>query len=275
LLFRPPTVETTNLWFLTVGGSGLLFVFLALTTATEAAVTQRHVIWNGNAPIFGRLFGDDSGTLPLGSVDSVDVEEGGSAITLHCGGESHRLGEIAGGQVEEMALAIGRPARIWRACKSPAAKRARRWRMPLVVIEWGFSGAACGGTTVWVVRSIREADYSLPEVALIFLAAFAAIIIAATIISTWLHKAASALPYLLAGRFLTGDERRDFVCTLTDLRWNGVNPDGPGTQRVPQRSRIRDWAMRKAYGEIPDYPAWEPEVIEQGSDPNKPETREE
>ncbi len=74
------------------------------------------------------------------------------------------------------------------------------------------------------------------------------------------------LPHLLVGRTLSGEARRDFVGWMTDLRWQGVRPDGPDDARLP-RSRLEGWAMRVAYGEIPDIGEREPDILIPGAFP--------
>lgn len=74
------------------------------------------------------------------------------------------------------------------------------------------------------------------------------------------------LPHFLVGSLLSGEVRRDFLGLMTDPRWQGVKPDGPDDGRSP-RSRLGDWAMRKAYGEIPDLGEREPEILIRGAFP--------
>jgi hypothetical protein len=85
----------------------------------------------------------------------------------------------------------------------------------------------------------------------------------------WLGWLASrVLPHLLGGRRLSGKDRRDFVGWMTDLRWQGVKPDGPDDERLP-RSRLEDWAMRVAYGEMPELGEREPEILIPGVFPGE------
>ena len=53
------------------------------------------------------------------------------------------------------------------------------------------------------------------------------------------------------------------MCTLADPLWEGKerDPAGPASRRF--RS-LETWALRKAYGEIPDCGANEPEVVAAG-----------
>jgi hypothetical protein len=217
----------------------------------EIAVTDRHVIWAG-----GGVFDRDKGKAPLADIRFVDLEEGGNSVNLYCDGAIYRIEEIMPGKLEELANAIGRPARIWRECKSPAAVRARRWRLYVGVGVAGLSFASLFGLVSLVFGGN------------IFWRFDGAVATAITVLPAhWFAGLAKCtLPHLLLGRKLTGEERRDFVGWMTDLRWQGVKPDGPGDERSP-RSRLGDWAMRKAYGEIPDIGEREPEVLKPGEFP--------
>jgi hypothetical protein len=96
--------------------------------------------------------------------------------------------------------------------------------------------------------------------------AFVAAFLLAFAIGWSVLSATRTLPHLLAGRGLAVEERRDFVGWMTDPRWQGVKPVGPDDERFPG-SRLERWAMRLAYGEIPDVGEREPEVLVPGTFP--------
>lgn len=75
--------------------------------AMEVAVTDQNVIWAE-----GGFLDREQGTVPLAAIHFVDLEEAGNTVNLHCDGAVHRLEEIVPGKLEELASAIGRPARI-------------------------------------------------------------------------------------------------------------------------------------------------------------------
>ncbi len=217
----------------------------------EVAVTDRHVIWAG-----GGVFDRDKGKAPLADIRFVDLEEGGNAVNLHCNGAIYRIEEIMPGKLEELASAIGRPARIWRECKSPVTVRARRWRLYLGVGVAVLSAVALFGLVFLVFgRYIFQIFEGAVGLAIAVLPAY------------WFGEMAKdTLPHFLVGRRLSGEERRDFVGWMTDPRWQGMKPDGPDDWRMP-RSRLGEWAMRKAYGEIPDLGEREPEILIRGDFP--------
>lgn len=219
-------------------------------SSLEVAVTDRHVLW-AESP-----FRRDQGVVPLSDIRFVDLEEGGNSVNLHCDGAVYRIEEIMPGKLEELASAIGRPARIWRECKSPVAVRARRWRLyvGVGVAVLSFAGLfglvklVFGGNLFWRFDGVVG-------LAITVLPAY------------WFGEMAKGtLPHLLIGRSLTGEDRRDFVGWMTDPRWQGMKPDGPDDWRMP-RSRLGEWAMRKAYGEIPDIGEREPEILIPGEFP--------
>lgn len=97
-------------------GEAILWEAFRKRSAMEIAVTDRQVIWAG-----GGVFDRDKGEAPLTDIRFVDLEEGGNSVNLYCDGAIYRIEEIKPGKLEELARAIGRPARIWRQCKAPAA----------------------------------------------------------------------------------------------------------------------------------------------------------
>ncbi|MDH5411645.1 MAG: hypothetical protein OEY16_09680 [Alphaproteobacteria bacterium] len=221
-------------------------------SAMEIAVTDRHVIWAE-----GGVFDRDKGKAPLADIRFVDLEEGGNSVNLYCDGAVYRIEEIKPGKLEELAGAIGRPARIWRECKTPAAILARRWRL--------YLGAAVAGLSAAGLFSLASLVFG-GKILMRFdgIAAVVVIVLPSYFI---VEVAKNTLPHLLLGRTLSGEERRDFIGWITDLRWRGVKPNGPDDDRSP-RSRLGDWAMRKAYGEIPDIGEREPEILVPGEFPD-------
>ncbi len=222
-------------------------------SAMEIAVTDRHVVWAE-----GGVFDRDKGKAPLADIRFVELEEGGNSVNLYCDGAVYRIEEIKPGKLEELAGAIGRPARVWRECKSLAAARARKWRLYVGMGIAGLSAAGLFGLASLVFGgdvltgfdgAVAAAIIGLPSYLLI-------------------EVAKNILPHLLVGRTLTGDERRDFVGWMTDLRWHGVKPDGPDDDRLP-RSSLGEWAMRVAYGEIPELGEREPEILIRGMFPEE------
>lgn len=224
-----------------------------ISPKSKAAVTEGHVIWDNISPVFGRLFGGDQGVVPLSDIRDIDVEECTNTINLHCDGIVHCM-DLTDGRAEDMARAIGRPARIWRNCDSAAAKRARHWD---AVAE------AIGVALPWLVTLLVVLRVGRIEGVSSVVVVLGLIVVG--LCSRFLSYVARAtLPHFLVGRSLTGEERRDFICVLTGLRrWKGLIPDEAEDQRL-SHNRLRDWAMRKAYDKIPECGAWEPEIIEPG-----------
>lgn len=215
---------------------------------TEVAVLADHVVWNDRW-----LLKRDLPRIRLDNIELIDVEPPGDTITLRCGDESHRLEEVVGGQVEQLARMTGRPVRIWRMCNSPSAIRARKLRKSTYMIALVLMVAPLS----FFFNEALDAEIakSLPDfvpLVVIFLGIMAASFTASIIEVT--------APHLLAGRVLTGDERRDFVCTMADPRWDGVQPDDPDNPLPP--GPFQRWAMRMAYGEVPVYERWEPEIVD-------------
>ena len=207
------------------------------------AVTEAHVVWVG--------VGDTR--VVLRDIDAIDAEEGGVTLNLHIDGETRRIEEI-GGDVAEAARATGRPARVWRECKSPGAVKARRWQSN---IGAAAAAIAAGGMIALGFAILGDGGVGRLMGGM-----------AAALFAHWFAMMAKVtLPHFLVGRRLSGEERRDFVGWMTDLRWQGVKPDGPDDERSP-RSRLGDWAMRKAYGEIPDIGEREPEILVPGEFPD-------
>ncbi len=212
------------------------------------AVTEARIVWVGGG----------KGKVALRNIDVIDAEEGGASLNLHVEGETHRIEEI--GDVEGAARAAARPARIWRECKSRGAVLARRWRMRVGGIAAAITASAIFGLGYLMFGADAVRGFSGAVTAGIggWLAYWVA------------GMAKRTLPHLLVGRTLSGEDRRDFVGWLTDLRWQGVKPDGPGDARLP-RSRLEGWAMRLAYGETPDIGEREPDILIPGAFPPDPD----
>jgi len=224
---------------------------LARGSSVEIAVTDRHVIWADG------ILDRDKGALLLADIRFVDLEEGGNSVNFYCDGTVHRIEELTPGKLEELAGAIGRPARIWRECKAPGTVKARRWRLYSGVVFAVLSSAVLFGL---VSLAFGDAVFKGANVVVGMMFV--------VLPAQWFGSMARAIfPHFLVGRRLSGEERRDFVGWMTDLRWQGVKPDGPDDERSP-RSRLGDWAMRKAYGEIPDIGEREPEILIRGEFPD-------
>lgn len=235
------------------GMPALVIALMALFPEAEVAVTDRHVVWLYPMDIFGKASGGRRGVVALDAVRSVDLEEGGNAMTLRGDGSAHRIEQVTGGQLETLAKVIGRPARIWRARQSTGAMRARKWR--------GYVGA---GVLVFLVLGYSFLMNEFEELGWIVGATLGITLVVFLVLLASL--AVPTLPHLLIGRQLTGEERRDFVGWMTDLRWQGVKPDGPDDKRLP-RTRLQEWAMRLAYGEIPNIGDRRPEILIPGPFP--------
>ena len=245
-----------------LGIPALIVAASALFPEAEVAVTEGSVVWLYPMDMLGRVSGGGKGVVALDTVGHVDLEEGGDTITLHGDDVCCRVEAIAGGRLEELARAIGRPARIWRECRSPAAVRARVWSGSVGAI--GASAAASGmflALTFFLDDSGGNWKFGA-------LAGFASTLVLALAVGWFVALSSRVLPHLFAGRRLTGDERRDFVGWMTDLRWRGVRADGPDDVRLP-RSRLQDWAMRLAYGEIPVIGERQPVVLIPGVFPEE------
>lgn len=221
-------------------------------SAMEIAVTDQHVIWAE-----GGVFDRAKGKTPLADIRFVDLEEGGNSVNLYCDGAIYRIEEIKPGKLEELAGAIGRPARIWRECTTPAAVLARRWRL--------YLGGAVAGLSAAALFSLASVVFG-EDMLMKFDGIVAAVVI---VLPSYfiMEIAKTTLPHLLLGRTLSDEQRQDFVGWMTDLRWQGVKPAGVGDERSP-RSCLGDWAMRKAYGEIPDIGEREPEILIPGKFPD-------
>lgn len=234
-----------------LGVCALLFV--GELSDTEIAVLPDHVVWK-EASSLGWLVKRDLPRVRLDSIDHIDAEEGGNSVTLHCGGQSHRIEEIVGGDIEAFARATGRPARIWRRCSSRSAGAARRWRSRTRFGAW--LSVALGLLLLMLLAGDQMEAYLDDVPKWVFVVGAG---IASLIVSAFADVCGGTLPHLLVGRSLTGQDRRDFVCTASDPRWDGVQPDDP--QHPPARGPFQRWAMRLAYGEVPDNERWEPEII--------------
>lgn len=215
---------------------------------TEVAVLAGHVVWNDRW-----LFKKELPRVRLDDIDLIDVEQAGDTVTLRCGSDSHRLEEVVGGQVEQFARTTGRPVRIWRKCNSPSAIRARQLRKSTYLIAM----VSMVAPMVFFLLKVLDMEIvkSLPE-----FVKFVVIIVATMAASFAAGIVEVTAPHLLAGRGLMGDERRDFFCTMADPRWDGVQPDDPGDPLPP--GPFQRWAMRMAYGEVPVYERWEPEIVD-------------
>lgn len=233
-------------------GLAILAVKLVRVSESEAAVTEGHVVWAPAALLFGRY----RGMVPLREIRAVDLEEGGDAANLHCDDGIYRIEMLSGSDLEVMARAIDRPTRIWRICNSPAARWAKRLRRYFTVTAalLVFAGI--------IYFAIAMFGYHLRS----FLSRAIVVAIGILLMRTAVPAARFALPHLVVGRWLSREARQDFVGWLTDLRWRGVWPIGPDDERLPL-SRLEYWAMRLAYGEIPDIGEREPEILKPGEFP--------
>lgn len=251
-------IAVANVWqkelpFLAYAGmAGLISIatlsMFYLMSDTEIAVLPDHVVWNDRW-----LFKKDLPRVRLDSIDLIDVEEAGDTVTLRCGDQSHRLEEVVGGQVEQFALATGRPVRIWRRCNSPSADKARKWNSrTYLTVSLVLIVAAVYFLPGTVDRLFPEAAPKWVQLAAQLIGIGIAVVLA--------HIASMTLPHLLAGRSMTGSARQEFVCTISDPRWDGVQPDNPQEPRL-RLGVFQRWAMRLAYGEAPEYPENEPETI--------------
>ena len=224
---------------------------------TEIAVLSDRVVWK-EAGSLGWLFKRDLPMVRLDGIDRIDVEERGNTVTLHCDGEVACIEEIVGGNFAAFVRATGRPGRIWRRCTSSSARMARRWRSG---IRYGVSIAIGIGLVLMLLPVLDQVDdlaEGPPEWALAVVGACVSVLLG-LLIKTIARLCAETMPHLLVGRSLRGQERRDFVCTVSDPRWDGIQPDDSGA--LPAHGPIQRWAMRLAYGELPEYGRWEPEVV--------------
>lgn len=233
-------------------GEAIRWAAFANDWAMEIVVTDRNVIWAG-----GGYFDREQGKAPLAAIRFVDLEEGDNSVNLHCNGAVHRIEEITPGKLEELASAIGRPARIWRECTSPAAKRSWRRARYLAATVAGLAAMTPFGFAYMLWGTgVGGRFFTMLGLAAV-----------SGLLSSYIGDIArQILPHLLVGCLLSGEVRRDFLGLMTDPRWQGVKPDGPDDGRSP-RSRLGDWAMRRAYGEIPDLGEREPEILIRGEFP--------
>lgn len=233
---------------------GIVMVFLygfnRIATA-KLAVTEAHIVWVDG---FG---GGGDGKAALRNISAVDLEEGANAANLHCDGKTYRIELTDGSDLEAIARAIGRPARIWRKCTSLAARRARRWQLNIGGLVAGLTVAAGGfvaASSVFYLGGVGMIAGNIAGVVVIILGQPFA----------WI--AGQTAPHLLVGRRLGEAERRDFVGWITDPRWHGVKPNRP-VEEPMRHFFLYKWAMRKAYGEIPDIGEREPEILIRGDFP--------
>lgn len=230
-------------------GLAILAVKLVRVSESEAAVTEGHVVWAPAALLFGR----HRGTVPLREIWAVDLEEGGDAANLHCNDGIYRIEMLPGSDLEAMARAIDRPTRIWRKCNSPAASWARRLRRYFTVAA---TLLALAGIIYFAIAMFGYHPRTALSKVIVGVIGF-------LFVRTVVPAAKYALPHLVVGWWLSREARKDFVGWLTDLRWRGVWPIGPDDERLPL-FRLEYWAMRAAYGEIPDIGEREPEVLVPG-----------
>lgn len=250
------TEHTTFVALLFAGmGSLLLATKVLFASHSEAIITEGHVIWARAA----LLFGAHRGTIRLRDIRAVELEEGEDASHLRCEGATHRIALAGDSDLDAMARAIGRPARIWRKCTAPGAGSAKFWQ---VFFAASVAGATAGGTAAAAFRIIGGDGWGPLAGALVGAGG-------ALLAQFFADSAKLTLPHLLVGRRLVGQERRDFVGWMTDLRWRGMKPGGPEDERLPH-SRLQDWAMRIAYGGIPDIGDREPEILIRGTFPPDP-----
>lgn len=241
--------------FGTLGIPAVVVTLMALFPEAEMAVTDGHVVWLYPMDIFGRVPGGGSGRVALGTVALVELEDGGEAVTLHGDGFSHRIKEVADGQLETLAAVVGRAARIWRGCKSKGAMQARRWQTYV-------------GTGVIIVAVLGFPFVKRPFEGVGWIPGAALAVCFVLLIVLLAGLAERTLPHLLVGWRLKGEERRDFACWMTDPRWRGFLPDGSDDARL-SRSRLEAWAMCIAYGQIPDIGEREPEILIPGKFPER------
>lgn len=254
-----PTLAIVSPGFLTIpelagfGALTILFTILMLyhTWDTEIAVLTDHVVWNDRG-ILAWLSKKGFPKVRLDSIDYIDAEEGDGAVTLHCGSKSHRIKEIIGGEVAGFARATGRPASVWRRCMSPQAIRARRWSRVTALLGFALAAVPLCVLFPWTLHAWLQDSASSNMLTF-------AIVVALIIAAYAGGVAGEMLPHLLVGRSLLDDARRDFICTMADPRWNGQQPKPPEDLAWPPGS-FQQRAMRMAYGEIPEYPAWKPEI---------------
>lgn len=239
------------------GGALWLVVYLLTISASKAAVTEAHIVWVNWAWSFDR----DRRVVRLRDIRAVDLEEGRRGVTLYCDGETPYFELSDSRDLLALGRATGRPARLWRKSTSPAARRARRWEMYSAAIVTAATAGVVVGLSYLVVR-LGGIDSSDRLVAILGGA------MGASMGNYLAALVGQALPHLLVGWRLTGVERRDFVGALVDPRWRGLNPNGAGADPDSiSNSRLVRWAMRMAYGEIPDFGGYGPEIIVPGDFP--------
>lgn len=219
---------------------------------TKVTVTTGHVTWRDTALFLRRISGSAPKTVSLDSIDRIDINEGVAldVAELRCGEIVHELVVGPGGKAEAIALATGRPYRIWRRRTTLADKWARWWErifgtnVKLVVI---IGGALAIG------KFVDALDTSLPM--------YFAVLIPVVLIATVLWELARiTLPHFLVGRNLTKGARQEFIYTLLHERWDIAQPRVPETW-AKLNGRWERWAMRAAYGAVPEIEKREPEII--------------
>lgn len=223
------------------------FIFLKGDSGTEIAVLPDHVVWTSAAS------NPEAKLRKVRREDiyRIDAEEGSGALTIHHAGGCDEIENVLGGDVAAFVAATQRPGLLWRRCNSPAADAARYWKS---IAFWGICIVSLAALVLMAdpVEALLEA---VPTWAFFLIAcgsAWALIRVAST--------GERVLPHLLAGRSLTGQDRKDFVFTLTDPRWEGIRPESRNV-RPPAPGPVERWAMGVAYGIVPDYEPWEPEII--------------
>ncbi len=224
----------------------------------EIAVLEDAVVWRE-----GRIGKAGLPRVALDDFDFIEAEEGGSAVSLHCGGKEHRIEEIVGGMVADFARATGRPARIWRKCTSRSADLARAWRRPMRWVRAAILGLMA--PVLYLVSHTlllhgEDSGAAAESGWVDYLLFFAAIGIGTVIIERFSLESTRAITHWYVGRSVLAPDRKDFVCTTSDDRWDGVKPTDP--RPLAGIGPLQRWAMRLAYGEIPDYEPWEPEILD-------------
>lgn len=223
----------------------------------EIAVLDDAVVW-----CEGRVGKAGLPRVALDAIDFIEAEEGGSAVSLYCGGKEHRIEEIVGGKVSDFARATGRPARIWRKCTSPAADLARRWHRWMLWPRALMAGLLPCLLYLALAHLLLDAGEASAEGGrdwvdiLLFCVSFG---IASVFVERLSGEISRALTHWFVGRFISLQDRQDFVCTTSDDRWDGVKPTDP--RPLAGIGPLQRWAMRQAYGEVPDVEPWELEVV--------------
>lgn len=262
LLLYARAIDSEQAFYVSVVAAilGLLWLLGELSaSASEVAVTEGHLVWVHP----GLLFRLPPGIRRLHDIRAVDLEDGEALVNLYCDGDKTTFELPRDADAEAMARAIGRPARLWRKSDSRMAKHAWRWQeysyitgvFAALLPAAGVFGLAHLLFDLGAMRGTAGQVVGLTSV------------VSFALLVTWGGELGEhILPHFLIGRRLAGADRLDFVGALTDLRWQGLNPHGRG-DRTKLRSRLAEWAMRTAYGEIPDLSGYGPEILIPGEFP--------